>query len=203
MPVIENTAALAKITDVSARGGQEARNVYWYRATVNPDTVNLQNLANGFEAAVLVPQANLTHQAWVHTLLQVDIVNGLPAPFERASGVGAGAVVGDAMPNYSSFSIKLNRTTKETRNGWKRIPGVTEQMVSGDVFEAATVALWDAYAPILAAPVVDPGTVTWSPVIVRTEIEGVPLEPTAYIYNPVVSSVFLNRVTTQRTRRRF
>lgn len=44
-----------------------------------------------------------------------------------------GTQTGDPMPSYVSLAMKLSRTTKVTRNGSKRIVGVQEQNVDGNI----------------------------------------------------------------------
>jgi hypothetical protein len=200
MPVIGTDAALVKIVDNATRGGQVASNVYWYRSPIDPADADLENLADQFEADVLVDLADLQSAGWVHSTISVDCVNGPYAPYERDSGVGAGAVSGSAMPVYSSFPVRLIRTFRETRNGYKRIPGVTEEMITGDGFESAVQTAWEAFVPALAATLETTDLAVWTPCIVRRSFQGVLLEPEEYLYNPVTEAIFLNRVTTQRSR---
>ena len=202
MPVVGSDNALIKIIDQQERSPVVSYNVYWYRSTVDPDAVDIGEVLDQFEADVLVDLADLQSSGWTHTVISGDVVNGSLAPLVRTSGVGAGAVSGSSMPTYSSFPCRLLRTLKDTRNGSKRIPGVNEEMVVGDGFDATTISNWEAWVPILATPLVDSLANTWTPVIVRTTILGEPIEdPADYVFNPIAEAIFQNRVTTQNSRK--
>lgn len=203
MPVIGSDNALVKISVQYLRTNDEAYNVYWYRATVDPDAANLQSVQEYFASFLPTTISALQASQWSCGVITVDVVNGTLAPYSADSGVGAGSITGEnPMPIYNAFPIRLYRTYKDTRNGAKRIPGVTEEMVSVNGFESSVVTAWRAIEDDFADTFEDGDIVTWSPVIVRTSILGVPIEdPADYIFNPVASSQFINRVTTQNSRK--
>lgn len=203
MPVIGVDNALVKLDVHVSRGNRVAHNVYWYRAPIDPDDTNREDVAGVFAADVLTPMAYLMIAEWLIGDIIIEVVNGTLAPLTVASGVGAGAITGASpMPNYTAFPIRLIRTLKDTRSGYKRIPGVSEEMVVENSFTGATVTAWNAFAPLLAGTLTDTALNTWTPVIVRTTQLGEPIEnPAQYVYNPISSAIFINRATTQNSRK--
>lgn len=203
MPMIGVDNAVAKLTVEFNRGAQVAYCIFWYRAEIDPDTVNREDVIASFTVDILEPLADLIISQWSIGNVTIDVVNSELAPLTVASGVGAGAITGeDPLPNYVAFPIRLIRTTKETRSGYKRIPGASEQMAEANAWSTTVAAAWAAFAPDLADPFQDTGLNDWSPVIVRTTLLGEPIEnPAQYVYNPVSNAIFINRVTSQVSRK--
>lgn len=134
----------------------------------------------------------------------MDIVN-LTNPLEIWSGAFTapvnGAVTGDVLPPFATWSFLLKRTNSSTRNGAKRFSGIPESMqITGIPTSAAALLLNDLAGFLgdsLAVSVEDgtPAVVLLNPVIVRKDATG------ALIASQPVSSGQFRQIGTQNSRK--
>lgn len=113
--------------------GQSFLNVWFYEVnTVTNGTVNLFRMAqawgNGFGSSVL---PSLSTSLSVNRIVIDNLTDGLE--FADIGVVLPGGAAGDNAPSSLAFGVDLIRTTKITRQGYKRFPGVPEGTVSGNV----------------------------------------------------------------------
>jgi hypothetical protein len=113
--------------------GQEVNNVFFFEidSITAPDISlfdMLDDYAAEFEANVLNTLSNqLTYSLW-----QIDnLTDGLS--FDELSQNEVGIQPGEPLASFYALGIKLARSTKITRNGSKRFPGMVENLVNGNV----------------------------------------------------------------------
>lgn len=115
---------------------------------------------------------------------------------------GSGTVGGQVLPSFVAASIKLNRTTRITRPGGKRLAGIAEEMqdqgiLNLDAFnKMQDVADWFGDSHDYLTPL--GGTATVTPVIIGRGADG------AYDLsriNVISSGVARGRLTTQNSRK--
>lgn len=97
-----------------------------------------------------------------------NVTNGLD--FFTLPVVSSGVEIGELLPNFVAIPIKQNRETKLTRNGSKRIAGLVESRVNGNILAltgAQILGLEDMFGTpvlVLAPPAVNAAEL--APVIV-------------------------------------
>ena len=109
-----------------------------------------------------------------------------------------GDVVGADLNPFTSVSWRYNRATKDTRNGSKRYAGMVEENVVGEVFTAAYQTACNGHAGLLGADITTVGGI-FNPIIIGKET----VTPGLWNYNTLSSVQFLNRVTSQISRKSF
>lgn len=161
-----------------------------------------QSYGNQFVIDILA----LLNVSAVMTLVEADnLSDGIT--FGQWAFNDAGEITGDPMPSYVAIPIQLQRSTKVTRNGYKRLPGVTETLVSGNVLSIGSQEK-------LAAEIFFSGSRPFKDITVPTEeysmnaiivgrtknASGV-YELDLTRINPVSSASIGSNVTTQNTRK--
>ena len=184
-------------------GGVTTKNVFWYFNT-GPQK-SAEDVLDSFEQKIETNWENLTSVNWDGNLIEVDEVSANDNFFQGSVSID-GVVAGESLPNFNAFSITLSRSTKETRDGRKRIAGVAESQQSSGTLTAGAITLLDLVkGSITDSLVVDGGSIV--AVIVRktyVDPEAVPRvlnPPSDWIYNPVNGGVSSDTVTTQNSRK--
>lgn len=197
---------LVRIIDYQDRGGQQIINRYYYLTSDHPTNYAAEevSLVSQIETNIISPLAALQHSSLIHVSVGVQFLTTDRVEYVEASGVGAGATSGTALATNMAVSAKLLRSSTATRNGWKRYGGLREEDVEADVLNATVLSNWVGWADVLAENRITTSGATYTPVIVRDRLLGVPIEDvTEWLYSEVATVQFLNRVTTQNTRKRF
>jgi hypothetical protein len=111
---------------------------------------------------------------------------------------GTGANADEPEPSYLALSFKLQRPTRATKSGGKRIGGLSESWVSGNAVWTDPIiqARIEAYAEVLDDVLVG-ATTTWTPVLVKFD----PLNPSVVLADQIVASGSFNYLTTQNSRK--
>jgi len=175
--------------------GEEMSNVWHYRQTDGPGGVF--ELFEGFNASVLPDVLDI--QSVGVEWLTADIINyDNPGDFGSFSypGTTLGTRAGEAQPPFVCWAFRLNRTSRVTRNGQKRIGGVSEADVQNGVASSGVLTPLDN-AAIVMGTIIDGGFNAWEPVIVRLT-ETAPIEPA--VVNSISEGVYV-RVSTQNSRK--
>lgn len=154
--------------------GQTASNVYTYLSS-GTDAPDLNEVASNWYDKAWPLQRVFTSVSVAIASIEVEIpgstlLTGIYVPLSSATTY-AGTVGGDAMPPYTAFDFRVRRSTRFTRDGRKRLPGVMEGVqsggvVNGDVFtQMQTFAtgvfsfLGDGVAFTIGIPVTSPAGV--------------------------------------------
>lgn len=102
-----------------------------------------------------------------------------------------GAVVGDALPSFNTWTFLLRRTNTTTRNGSKRFAGVPESLQITNVPTAGALTLLNSLATFLgndielAGGTPEPPDALLTPTIVRKDATGA-----MTLHQPVASAQF-------------
>lgn len=136
---------------ISGSGGAKELSDSW-QATILPLIVAFQSVAVGHQTVTVI---NLDNDA--------DFNVQFPA-----SEVGTGTQTGDCLPRYNAFKFFYVRSTRASRNGWKRIMGIPESVqVNGVVTNGGEITALEACAAAMATGLVDGSGNGWLPKILR------------------------------------
>jgi len=181
-------------------------NVFNYRVlnVTDPFTLADQgaNLAEAWEADFGPVWAPIIHAAYRLTSIEIyDLTNELDfyvGSFETPFQGGTG---GQPMPQFNAWAFKLNRTSRLTRNGAKRFPGVPEDLWNDNAPAIAAVAPLAALAAYLGNVIsllsFDGGD---NDILLGPEIKGKPILGDDPVFNDCNSAQF-RTVSTQNTRK--
>lgn len=194
MPAVTNE--LFKVVLTGTYFSQVWNSVFWYYNVAGVGNLNLQDVADDFDAEIMVAFGNVANTSTIFSNIRVAHVNGTLADVNRTPSVLIGVRAGNATPPFVAASIRLNRTTKETRNGWKRIIGPVEEDMGALSWSGSYVTLLDALGTAMEQQLSMGGAVNnLDPVIVRQ------LTPTTWLYNLIAGTQSINKPTTQNSRK--
>lgn len=195
MPVV--TAGLYKLTLSMTRADQTLRNVFYYLDDDDDDNSE-QELNTGFQVDVLPSILQLLVEAVIGDNIEVESVFGIGAPDVDPITSETGGLVGSSAPTFTAAPFKYFRTTRETRNGSKRIGPMRDEDILGDFFDPTYFQQMEDTAGALSFPVTS-GPKTFRPVIAsRPDVMPAP----SWTVNLVQTVQAVDRVTTQNTRKR-
>jgi hypothetical protein len=206
MPLAGSANRFFKVLVRGLHGNQPTLNVFHYRQAV-PLQSSAEDVATAFRFGPLGALATVTNsaQSWqeIEVIDSLDVANFHTLPVTLAGLITAA----EAVAPFITWSMRLLRSTRDVRSGWKRFSGINEADISGNVLQAAHYAAINAAAPNIAADLVD-GVLTLAHCIVRDgPTLGTPTvdpnDSTTWYYTDV-SGVFVpNRITTQNSRKFF
>lgn len=202
MPMV--VGDIISIKDNQVLSGQSLMNVYYYRVKtlIVEGEDYLGDIAQVFWDAVGGSLREVQHGELTHNNLLVEnVTNGLEFatyPVLENGSVGSG----HCMASFDAYSLKLNRATKLTRNGSKRIAGVPEVAQNNSVIGGDFQALLDILCVALREPIFAeiPGVSEWllDPVIIGRNPDGT-LDLTRV--NDIQSVTYKTRITSQVSRK--
>lgn len=194
MPTVTND--LFKVILSGTYFSQEWHAVHWYYNFAGVGTLNLGDVAQDYNDETMSQWGAACNTDVTFTNIRVVHVNGTLADVNLTPTVTVGLLAGSANPPFIAASIRLNRTTKETRNGWKRIIGSVEESMGALSWAGSYITLLNALGTAFMAPLSMGGALNnLVPVIVRT------VTPTTWVYNDVASVQVINQPTTQNSRK--
>jgi len=153
-----------KVIDQQSLLGQEVLNVYYYQSTTD-GTLQAENLFNAFVSDMLPAIVATQSDLLFHNIITVESVTN-PADFFEGSltADNEGTNAGSVNDPFGAWGFKLTRSTRETRNGSKRIGGTTDGSVVNGEAVGGIVALLNTLAGQMGSDITD-GVVTFIPVI--------------------------------------
>jgi len=193
---------VVRIEAVQTYLGSTVRNVYFYQLQNVSGTVDAPSIVTDWQVQVLSYVVQIQSASVDYVAVKLDNVTDGLSFFEVALTATSGAQSGATINSFTAYSFKLLRGSKLTRNGFKRICGVTEDNVNGNQI---IQTFFDSQAYIDAANafgdtvnVTDTsGTADFVPVIAS--------RPTAtrpgYLVQPVVDVEAQQFLTTQVSRK--
>lgn len=174
--------------------GKDCQNRFYYRQTAGTSL-----LAGGLNAALvddLIPiMASLQSEDLVYD--RIEIINmDNPADFGifPVPGPITGARVGTTAPSFNAWAFRLNRTTRNIRNGRKSLAGVMEGDTTGNDPHPDFLPVLNAAGIIFGATIVNTAGDAYAPLLAR-EVLGV------ITYSEPVSSAQFVRYSTQNSRK--
>lgn len=191
---------LIQLVDNQSYLGQQCLNVYYYRiiALLGVDGGYLEDMNDWFETNVLGPVRALQVTSISHVSREWrNLSNGTDLFVDGSVVTGTqSASEEELLPSYVSLGFMLQRESLATRNGYKRIAGISENVIEGNIVPLpnATIAAVEAG---LAADITIGGFPVAEPVIVKRPIV-VPVA--SYVYSSIGSAQFRS-VGTQNTRK--
>lgn len=195
--------AIIQLIDLQRQANivQDINNVYYYESDAEPNSNdNMQELNIEWIQTVLPAITLIQVDQIVHLEVSSLVVNGLYFATE-ALGSDDGQIVGTAKEPYIAWEFIYDRATRLTRNGYKRIAGVTEEATdqAGNV-DPSVLANLNALGVVLEAPIVL-SWATLTPVIYGRPTPPPPAGSGLPERVNNVTGVRFVRVTTQNTRK--
>lgn len=194
------TQGLYQVTLEQQIGQNQIRNVYWYR-NQSGDNDKSQEMWDAFNGNVMNQHANAQHENVVYTNLQVISIFGSQLEINGQPTITQGAVTGTLLPAFTVASIRLLRSNRDLRSGWKRISGITEENVESPGFTAAYMVLLQALANEVTVNL-SGGVEVFTPSIVRKPFTTKAQSPDWEAID-TNTGLALDRVTSQNTRKTF
>lgn len=182
--------------------GETCLNVQFYEASGVNDIISLTECAGGLATfASTRYSTNLASGANGVQVLIEDVT--VPLEFGFSSWVWNGTQAGTIAPPFVSASFRQVRGNKTTRNGYKRISGLSENDIVNGVMASAYLAeletsLIELYVDPIALTFPDDRNVTLTPIIVGRNTDG-SLDLTRT--QEVVGGILEKNVSTQNTRK--
>lgn len=194
MPVI--TTGLYKVILEQTFSAQVIINTFWFEHTLGDDD-DQELCATAFDEDLVAVIAGITNPSLSYVAIRAQNVTGDLADFVLTPTVTAGTLAGLAMNSFTAAGIRLNRTTKETRNGQKRFCGMSEEFALSQVWTAGFITNLEFLAGKLADQISTVGAI-FNPVIARQD----PITPTNWIVNAVASATVNADITSQISRKK-
>ena len=178
------TDDLIRITDKQTYLGQEVLNVYYYRYVVGAPVLDevYDTIAGWWSDFVLDPVRETQNQFVMHTTLKIENMTG-GADIREYTINKPGTLTCTAaqcLPANMTVGYILHRNNRNTRNGYKRFSGLTDNLVVGDSYvrfdETAISNLEEALAKPINLGIVE----AFFPVIVKHPVGTPPLSHYAY-----------------------
>lgn len=205
MPIV-GALPLYQIVEKQNYNGQPGPiNVFWYVSQTGSEPSALA-VSTAFQTKMSAARRACSNTSWSSAFMQVWNVNSL-TNFGEFTSYGAGTLSDGTQeaPRFMAASIRLLRTSKETRSGWKRLMGLTEGVLSTGTFTAGYLALLNTYAALLD-DLLTAGGETLSPCIVGKSYDpdtGEENPPAVWLYNVIAGAAAVDRPTTQNSRKPF
>lgn len=193
------SSGIYSVTLKCDRGGVGIYNVFWYRETAG-QTGKGSDLATIFNSSIVPGIANVISSGVSMLTITVAEPTSINSDVEVPTSSSTGGLTGTTMPNFNAASIRLVRSTKETRSGYKRFGPYNEENVTGNTFDATYLGALNALAALLETTLTPSGLV-FEPVIVRRQLTPIPWANV--LYNPISEAIVLNRPTSQVSRKPF
>ncbi|AXH78639.1 MAG: hypothetical protein [Circular genetic element sp.] len=193
-------AGLYKLDLFQTYMGEQILNTFWYRHASDDNTKALE-LAIEFDTDIMPTLAVIQNADLSYDDICVTPIFGTGVEVNKTPAISTGADVGASMPTFMCASIRLNRSTNELRNGWKRFAGLIESQVNAASFTSGYLAELTTLANDLAADLND-GVEVFTPQIVRKPMS-TKAKNDFWEAIDVGSATALNRPTTQNTRKTF
>lgn len=129
---------IIRITDRQVCLGQQMLNVYFYQLQNDGTFLSgyLDTIALHFTEAVVTPVAVIQDDQLTHTELFLEnLTNGVDIlTYTDGYPIQGTITAVDLMPPFVSLGFQLLREERNTRNGYKRIGGISESIVTSGIY---------------------------------------------------------------------
>ncbi len=177
--------------------GSTIFNVFGYLNSLSLD--DEQDLcAQAFDEDIMATLATLLSANLTFDSIRCINITGALVDEVISPSQANGDVIGADLAPFVGVPFRYNRATKDTRNGSKRFSGMVEGNTAGETWLAAYVTSCNAFALLLAADITTVGGI-FEPIILGAETG----TPGLFNYNTLSSVQFLDRVTSQVSRKSF
>jgi hypothetical protein len=185
--------------------GVPCKNVFFYRKTTAHAANDAENLCRAFNGTMMGPITGIQNTIVVPNELEAINLTDLTDYFVLETTATNGSVASTSpAPTFTAYNIRLNRSTRQGRNGYKRFAGVAEELVS---FSSTTIsgALIGAMPALVAAiqSSISFGGATFVPRIPYRQLTTLPDGTQKYILTDLldISTAEFRGLTTQNTRK--
>lgn len=164
-----NVGDLVQLTDVQRLDNSTLLNVFYYQIAAAEADATLESVAEAYATDMLLISKQMQTASLVHTVLSLrNLTNGVDIHDETLNVAGTNA--GEYLPSFVALAFRLVRATGLTRHGAKRIGGIPEAFVSGNVLINNLSGILPMYEAALAEDITWPGSgtdgVTATPVLI-------------------------------------
>lgn len=151
MPVVGSNFVF-EIKDQQVLGSQPVENVWYYVQTTGATPVDASLVGAAFSDIVIDALIQIQSTGLSHVTLEVQQLASLTNFVVFAISGKAGDQTGQGAPSHDAWKVRILRTSKETREGAKRIAGLTEGNIAGDFIDAAVRSNFDAVLSAIDVP---------------------------------------------------
>jgi len=198
MPVV--TSGLYSIVFEQSIQGNVLLNVFWYWE-IGGANGEATRLATLFEDEVIPVMAPTQHVNLDYDLLTTKPIFGTGLEDIRVPTQSGGTLAGSSMNDAYAYSLRLLRSSNETRSGWKRFSGLIEESTAQRTFSASFITLMDAFGAVIDDRLAVL-TFQFDPVIVRKPFS-TKEQSADWVVNVIQGVQSLDRPTTQNSRKPF
>lgn len=176
--------------------GEYCENVFRFRETVGEtDTIPAQNLALGFQTAIIPDWAALVSDQMEFACIYARRISPTPGIAFTVLETTVGTQVGEALPTTSAILLSwLTALATKRGRGRTYFSGAPEDSQAGGKLEAGVLAAWQAFGDTLitAIPAGGGGTGEWE-LAVWSEVDS--------LARDVIAAVVRTNLATMRSRR--
>lgn len=181
--------------------GESILNIFYYITSLLVTGVTLLDILIEFRDLVIEAQRELQATELTHTNIHAQNLSNELDEEDLVLGLDGVDSAGEVLSTFTAAGFALLVETKITRNGAKRVAGILEGRVNGQVYIAGE-GLDTAYAEALAALIPVTGTpsgvATMFPIVVGRDLLGA-LDLTKF--NVVTSAIVKTNITSQTSRK--
>lgn len=180
---------------------QDLMNVYYYRYSSTPtlDNTIYSELADDFQSIIVDGARPLQNDTLEYISIEIkNLSNGVDV-FTKPLGIFGlvAAPLAACLPSFMALNWQLVRDSLVTRNGSKRLAGLSDGQAEGNTF-VGNISDADDFTSALESPLHAGIIEVAFPVIVKRPIV-VPVG-TSYVYSSVASAIFKG-LSTQNSRK--
>lgn len=205
MPAVGTVNRIYTVKLFGTYSGVQTLNVFHYRISIALQPT-AEEVSDNFQSEVLaaiqdIVRSNVNYNT-VEVIDEMDVANFGTFDIDVS---GTGPSTGEAMASFVAIPIRLLRSSRDLRSGWKRFAGVDETSVITNTFTTSFETLVQTAVPDIVQDL-NIGLGVLPLVILRNRptpstptID--PEDPTTWLYSDVAEGQFVNRVTTQNSRK--
>lgn len=183
-----------EFVDEQVLAGQTILNIYHY--VIDGTDVTESNIVSALKSLLVDKVCVIQSTSLEHVKMTLrNLTDGVSLYEETYSTPYTGLRSGEYLPSFAAWAFKLNRSSRATRNGQKRIAGVAEGDIQGDSPAAAFVAELNTAAGYIGGSMLIGSDTTLTPTIVRKDAFG-----GVAVANNVLNATF-SRISTQNSRK--
>lgn len=191
------TAGLVEIILSGTLQGRPWANVFHYWNQADADVLALPPIADEFNAVPNNWATNVVDTVTFDNIKVKDVLGDLP-DYDQAPTDPTGALAQEGAANFIAVRFDYGVGSKETRRGYKRLVGISEQSIADGTLIPGAVTSMQSFADTYLDSSLSVGGTTYTPVVVGgPTIE----EPERLVANPVTSVTVQPRVTSQVSRK--
>lgn len=192
---------IVQVIDEQELNGERILNIFYYIVSVFTAGVTLLELLLEFRDIVVVPMRAIQHVDLEHIKLHANnLTNGLDEE-DLVMGLAGTDSAGEALNTFTAAAFTLIVGSKLTRNGSKRIAGISEGRVTGNIYTGGAGLdedLSDAMSEVLQVSGTPSGELDAYPAVIGRDLLG---ELILANWNGIVTCSVKTNITSQTSRK--